>query len=160
MALGDVPSTPIRPGKRWHSEGFKVVVQSSINLIPDCEDKKRNRLGEAFKQREREIAADSGQVAKEVLQQHTEHMHERINHVKKQLSEHYDEVLDQRTAEISQRAALAAGADVSALKVDMVHHIQQNQAIAEQKAQQQASAYAANVENTATKILNIRRQRW
>lgn len=153
IALDDVPSTPIRPRKTRHKEVLQLAVPSSINLIPEREEKERNRLEQEFKLRGRQIAADWGQVAKEVVQQHTEHMHEHINHVKNKSSERYDELLNQRTAEILQRAALAAGADVSALKDEIIHHIEQNKAIAEQKAQQQASAYVANVENTATKII-------
>ena len=105
------------------------------------------------KEREKEIAAQWGQVAKTVVQNAIDHMQEHIHHVKKDLTEHMEECLEYRTAEISQQMALEAGADASAMIMEMIHHIRQNKEHAVQEAQKQASAPMIHVEQTAGQII-------
>ena len=125
----------------------------SISLTPDSAEKERSRLEAEFKEREKDIAAQWGQVAKTVVQNATDHMQKHIHHVKKDLTEHMEECLEYRTAEISQQMALEAGADASAMRVEMIHHIRQNKEHVVQEAQKQASAHMIHVEQTAGQII-------
>ena len=86
------------------------------------------------------------------------HMQEHIHHVQRDLSAHIEECLEYRTAEISQQKAMEAGADVSAMRVEMVRHVQQNKEHVVQEAQKQVSAHMIHVEQTAGKYLKQRQQ--
>ena len=98
----------------------------SISVTPDSAERERSRLEAECKEREKEIATQWGQVAKTVVQNATDHMQEHIHHVKRDLTVHVEECLEYRAAEISQQIALEAGADASAMRVEMIHHIRQN----------------------------------
>ena len=88
-----------------------------------------------------------------MVQTATEHMHEHIHHVQRDLSAHMEECLEYRTAEISRQKAMEAGADVSAMRVEMVQHVRQNKAHVVQEAQKEVSAHKIYVEQTAGKII-------
>ena len=84
--------------------------------------------------RELEIKVEWGYFAKTMVHDAHAHMQEHIHHVQRDLSAHMEECLEYRTAEISQQKALGAGAEVSAVRVDMVHHVQQQEAHVLQEA--------------------------
>ena len=63
-----------------------------------------------------------------------------------------EECLEYRTAEISQQKAMETGADVSAMRVEMVHHVRQNKAHVEQEAQREETSLI----NTVNKVNKVR----
>ena len=142
MSINDIPTNvPCRD-----IEGFRQAVVPSISLTPDSAEKERSRLEAEIQKREKGIKAEWGFLAKTMVQTATDH-------VQRDLSAHMEECLEYRTAEICQQKAIEAVADVSAMRVEMVHHVRQNKEHVVQEAQKQVSAHMIHAEQTAGKVL-------
>ena len=110
-------------------------------------------MAEAMQNREGEIKAEWGHVAKTMVVKAHGMMQEHIHHVQRDLTAHMEDCLDHRTAEISQQKTLEAAAKVSAIHQDAVQHVQQQGAQVMQEAHAKVSAHMTHAERTVEKII-------
>ena len=152
MSIADTPTNVLC---RVNQE-FRQAVVPTLSCTSDSAEKERARMNAEFKDREQNIKAEWGYVAKTMVSTAHAHMQEHIHHAQRDLTAHMEECLDQRTAEINQQAAVDAGAEVSAVRGEAIQHVQKQEAHVAQEARKQVSAHMIHVEQTAEKIIEVK----